>query len=302
MAYYNGQVSNYSQLANVLISACVDNGFTHNDSVIQKNGIFLLVSPSGTSLDFIARTSESAGAIPNILQIRNLSASGIPALTFPIDYEIFIFEHEVYLIVNYAIECYQYVAFGKSTIDFTASSGTGMYISASLTNESTNFNGISINNQLLQNSQSAASPAFNWSAVSYSTSASLQKNFWLHSNLDNHGWYPVNGTGATSDTRVGAGAVIDILNTLPSAWSGESVLVPIYCFKKRASSKVSLTADLQHARYIRIDNYEPKQIISLGSDRWKVFPFFRKNTAVRNGGSVIAHSGTYGWAIRYDGP
>ena len=60
--------------------------------------------------------------------------------------------------------------------------------------------------------------------------------------------------------------------------------------------------DLAHCRFLRIDNYQPGDIIPLGPDRWKVAPWYRKNTAQRDGGSNIQHTGTFGWAIRYDGP
>ena len=67
-------------------------------------------------------------------------------------------------------------------------------------------------------------------------------------------------------------------------------------------NKVRLVLEVRNARYMRIGNNDPEQVITLGPDRWKVFPFLRKNASVPDGGSVIDHSGTFGWAIRYDGP
>ena len=95
---------------------------------------------------------------------------------------------------------------------------------------------------------------------------------------------------------------VPLISRAASAWSSETILIPISCFKVQASSKVSLICDLQDSRYIRLNNYEPGQIITLGNDRWVVYPFYKKNTATPDGGVGIDHSGTFGWAIRYDGP
>ena len=88
----------------------------------------------------------------------------------------------------------------------------------------------------------------------------------------------------------------------PSAWNGESVLVPIQVITSRPSNLWSLVGELTHARYVRLDNLEPGQLITLGPDRWKVYPFYRKDATARDGGDGIDHTGTLGWAIRYDGP
>lgn len=45
--------------------------------------------------------------------------------------------------------------------------------------------------------------------------------------------------------------------------------------------------------------------MTYGTDRWKIYPFHRKNAAVRNGVSWSTgadHSGTFAYAIRYTGP
>jgi len=60
--------------------------------------------------------------------------------------------------------------------------------------------------------------------------------------------------------------------------------------------------DLQNARTLRVDNYDPGQIITLGDDQWRIYPFYRKNADQRDGTTSSGgdHSGTMGWAIRYD--
>jgi len=82
------------------------------------------------------------------------------------------------------------------------------------------------------------------------------------------------------------------------------VLLPIRAYKIRPSSKVSLIGDLENARYMRIDNYAPGEVFNLGAERWKALPWHQKNAtpAGRSGGDGLTHTGTLGWAIRYEGP
>lgn len=88
----------------------------------------------------------------------------------------------------------------------------------------------------------------------------------------------------------------------PSVWNSEAVLLPIKAFIGRPSAKTSLGADMEFARRLRIDNLTPGDILVLGSDKWKIYPWYRKDVANRNGGIYANHSGTFGWAIRYQGP
>ena len=95
-----------------------------------------------------------------------------------------------------------------------------------------------------------------------------------------------------------------LVSLLPNGWNSEAVLIPIRAYKQRFESKISITADLVHARYTRVDNYAPGEIIAIGGQRWKIFPWYRKDSTARQGtgGWRGAHSGTLGWAIRYEGP
>lgn len=94
-----------------------------------------------------------------------------------------------------------------------------------------------------------------------------------------------------------------MLSMLPSLWNSESVLLPIQAMVPRPSNRYSTVIDCAHARYMRIDNHAPFEILTIGSEQWMVMPWLRKNSAVRNGGiaatAADVHSGTLGWAVRY---
>ncbi len=99
-----------------------------------------------------------------------------------------------------------------------------------------------------------------------------------------------------------AHAIQPLTAVLPNAWNSAAALLPVQVWLPRADNKVSMVVDMVHIRYVRVDNHAPGEVITIGSDRWKVFPFYRKNVAVRDAGSSVDHTGTFGFAVRYDGP
>lgn len=88
---------------------------------------------------------------------------------------------------------------------------------------------------------------------------------------------------------------------MPTVHFADSPLLPYNIYLERPENKLSLICQLQHARFVRIDNYEPEQIITLGHERWIIFTFCQKDAQNRNGSSGGWGTGTFGWAIRYEG-
>lgn len=90
----------------------------------------------------------------------------------------------------------------------------------------------------------------------------------------------------------------------PNAWNNEAHLIRLQILTPRLEFKSSLVGEIRHARFIRNDFLDDGTVVTLGPDRWKVYPAYRKNAAVRNGPGPAGdtHSGTCAIAIRYDGP
>jgi hypothetical protein len=93
----------------------------------------------------------------------------------------------------------------------------------------------------------------------------------------------------------------------PNTWNGESVLVPIHAMMHRASSTISRLGTVHGLRLMRMDNYEPGDIITLGPDRWMVLPIFRRNASQPlgdNPGFEVndGHTGQFAFAVKYEGP
>ena len=129
---------------------------------------------------------------------------------------------------------------------------------------------------------------------------------FVHTGLDSTPWRSPNSDGAGPTGYRGAGTKVgSLLMQLPSLFNSANVLLPIKPVAVRSSGGVTIIANPKNARYLRVDNVSPGEVISFGADKWKCFPFFKKDTAQRNGDpstSGAAHSGTFGYAVRYDGP
>lgn len=300
MGYYNGTANDIAAVRSALVNACTLEGWAWNSSteMLSKGAMFLRLQVVSNDLTLLARTSAASGDAPGVVRMGPIGGNVVqPALTFPVAYEIFVFSDEIFMVINYSIDCYQWCAFGRSTV--AGLPGTGMWVGATKGDGSYNgTNGVNIF-AATGGTSFQVCPALSWATIG-GDDGYTDNNFWLHSNLDSQGWWLTQTLSGS--VPVGIAASAPLIGLLPSAWNSEAVLLPIRFYKVRPSSKISLTGDVENARYTRVDNYAPGEIITLGADRWKVYPWYRKNTSGRNGGNGITHSGTFGWAIRYEGP
>lgn len=333
MPYYTGQANSHAELVTALQAACVAEGWTLTGNILSKGAAFVKVeaiagdSNLPASLMLTGGTGESAGALVQPSAVTPRMGRGhknAAADAWPMVYHIHIHTNpdEVYFVANWSLDFYRWLAFGVSDVPGLA--GTGLWITA--------------NAQYQYNTGYGDSPT----SYSYTMGAdyggvgpgyySYYRNagpFWLTiSNYNNGavsavakyyqdqihtGLNAVSGANGwagvpTSSGEYSVGRTMAIkhcrphMARLPNAWNSETVLLPIQVYEWTSASKCQMVLDVRHARYLRIDNYQPGDIITLGAERWKVYPFWRKNLTERDGGSNKEHTGTFGWAIRYDGP
>lgn len=317
MPYVSGTVTSLPDLLQALKDACTAHGWTLNGNVLSKGTNFVQVVMAdgapfagGTSfLSVLGGTGIDGG--------NNLTGAGTapcyigqvgstPAPTSPIAYGVHIntSPDEVYLIANYATDYYAWAAFGQSPA--AGIPGTGNWYGATISNRP-RLNGncnASIGPtgaDFLGNVDRPTCPALFWGDIA---SAEAYRNSFIHHGYDT-GWSGIGGIAQNTSAGAPANAAGQLqprVGRQPNAWNGEAVLLPIQPSVARGSGWRAIVGDLAHARYLRIDNYAPGDIITLGSDRWMVYPWFRKLAASRDGGISVNHSGTFGWAVRYEGP
>lgn len=303
MAYYTGSANDMEALRQALFSACTQNGYALRGNVLVKGDVIVDVQVASGYLRLTGGTGVAAnnsltGACPAYAQ---LGPNATFALQWPVRYEILVHANpdEVYLIANYSVDKYQYCAFGKSSI--VGLPGTGCWYAASLNQtNSTSFQFYETGSTVYY----CTAPGLFWRTLSGTYGAAYSESF-VHTGLDGTEW----ATGASDglSKASAADATVPLLSRQPNAWNSEAVLLPIQPMVYRPQNKLSVVADLGHARYVRNDNHDPAQIVTIGQDRWRIYPFFRKNSASRSrcdttSNPLNAHTGTYAIAIRYDGP
>ncbi|RHW21879.1 hypothetical protein [Pseudomonas jilinensis] len=293
MGFYSGSANDMAAVRAAFVDACVTEGWAWNGSneMLSKGSMFLRLQIVSGYLTLLGRTSAGAGDAPSIVRMGQMGT----AITWPVEYMFFIFDAEVYCVIRFGVDFYLWCAFGQSTV--AGLPGTGMWVAASV-------HALAGNDPAMQPTGGPAAsffygcPGIFWrDNVGGNATAN---DYWVHSNLDGQGWWSGQSLGAPP---VGIRPAVPLPGLLPNNWNSEAVLLPIRAYKVRPSNRLSITVDLEHARYTRVDNYAPGEVIQIGGDRWMVLPFYRKNSAARDGSSVPApHTGTLGWAVRYEGP
>lgn len=307
MAYYSGTAASLTALRTALLTHAQADGWVLTGDVLSKAGVYFQIQETATNITCLGCESNAvANPAPNVVSIGRIyqrTSYTTREISFPCNYEVFGFTQELYLVANYDVDSYQWMAFGKSSVpgllgqggwccatigDFlVSSSGNGPIEISSLGGGTSSF-GI----------YTSTGAAF-WRDVSSASASAHSMNSWVNHGLDGHGW---TYNGSAFDGTIGIRHATVLLNLQPSVWNSEATLLPLRCYKERPSYKASLIADLANARHLRIDNLAPGDILTLGSDQWRVFPWYRMDATSRNGGTGVNHSGTFGWAIRYEGP
>jgi len=308
MAYYTGIVNNFSDLRTVFINHLSSHGWSWNSGSeeISKGAIIVHLTVGPRDLYASGRaTPGSATGGSSQCRIGRYSHTNDFDIVWPAQYSLFVFDSpdEVYLIVRHSIDAHQWLAFGKSVFDLP---GTGTWLGASgAENPGTvvslylNYTGITSGGANVPTGPALFATAEN----SSSDTLQYSNNYVHHQFSDAAGPWRLWGRYSSGSTWNAVGWR-SLLQQQPNAWNSEAILLPLRAWCARSEFKVSCVADLRNARHIRIDYYEPGQILTLGNDRWMVFPWYRKNANGdgSGGSSLTAHTGTLGWAIRYDGP
>ena len=302
MAYYSGTASSLADLRTALLTHAVADGWVLTGDVLSKAGVYFQIQVTATNITCLGCESNAvanpAPAVTMMGRIFFRSGYTTREMSFPCTYEVFGFAQELYLVANYDVDTYQWMAFGKSTVPGLPGQGGwfGSMVGAAVPGNLYTVFPISISSTTgAQDSfPDPTSAALFWSTYAESVS---ERNCWVNHGLDAHGW---TYNGSSSSTPIGIRHIASLIRMQPSSWNSESTLLPLRCLKERPSFKSSMVVDLENARLIRVDNFAPGDILTLGSDNWKVFPWYRKDITARDGGSSINHTGTFGWAIRYE--
>lgn len=325
MAFVAGSANTVNEVLSALQNACTANGWALSSGILSKGDCYAKPFINDGTIALIAGTGQSGTTVTNTPVVVANSAyvpgypnlwtslSGIDnAIAYPLTYSIHIMENpnEVYLFINHSVDNWSYIAFGQSPIADLP--GTGIW-----------YGGTGIGKNIVPSSNISNTGAnghlscalFSYVAQGGTSGNSMQtiKCFFHHSINDLPSEWSgagVNGVG-TPDTISWAGmpsqanatlTLMPLMTREPSVWNSGAALHPIQPSIIRPDNRRSVVGNLSNARYARIDNIDPGQIVTIGNEKWRFYPWLKKNIADRNAtGADKSHSGTYAIAIRYDG-
>ena len=299
MAYYTGSVNSYAELQTALVNACTANGWALNSGILSKGRAFIKPSVSATNgigLVIEGGTGQSGASLinpsPQAARLGQPYANNYwPSVTWPAQYHIHlgISPDEVYVVMNTNVTDFYWLAFGLSSVPMA---GTGLWMAASSPRLQASTYGAAMNETGGTQSQSYGCPVIFWASSPYD----VNYNSIAVQSAANGSW-PMH-------TSVGITSLRPLIERYELVWNKAAVLLPAREYVTAPENKRQLLIDAAHARLVRLGSLEPGQILQLGPDRWRVYPFLRKNTASPNSAAsnAMSHSGTFGWALRYDGP
>lgn len=311
MAYYTGTVNSFADLKAVIEGAAIDTGWALVSGILSKYGHFIQLA-TGTNggypfLSIKAATSQSGGALSGqVATGAKMYSSKNMVLAWPGEYFIHAFDREFYCFLKSNVDLYQTLTFGVS--DMPGIGGTGGWYGS--------MAGIGRNQNSSQNRDHLFGLQTGYeeimaSRIIYNDLGSLGSPFWasritgedriseINIGLEINGW-------VFSGNR-GISAVAGLLTAAPSLLNNGHILLPVKNIVTRSAGGVTTVLQHKHLRWMRNDLIENEEIIEYGADRWKCYPVLRKNLETRNGytssgGVGFTHSGTFGYAVRYDGP
>ena len=308
MAYQTGTAATFAALKNTIETFLAANGWTLTSDVLSKGALYFKLVDATYDLQLQAGTGQASSALTGQCSaaVKMMDFTNAP-ITWPLTYELHALTgpDEVYVTVNYNVDKYQHLHFGVSNLPNIGGTGAwfGGSFNSTVVRTSTQCRAYLLNGS--GNGNTVGAQCFDGLGMGYffSTGSGDKQSSFLHCGLEGAGWKT--GYAGTAGDLLGPHHTAALLYALPSASNQATVLLPIDAVLARASNGQTTAASLAHARYCRLDNVVAGQVITYGSDQWKLYPLYSRNDAQRDGvtwATGAQHSGTFGVAIRYTGP
>lgn len=309
MAYQTGVVTTASDLATTIKNFAVAQGWTLTGDVVSKNGCYVeLTTPSSSELK--VQGAKNGNFVAPDLCPRN---SRIFLTNWPTSaiYHLMSFDNPetIWCTINFGTIYYMHIGFGN--VQKYGDWAGGMWFHAQHTTSNKDLGCMTGINGYARPfySNTPNNCALFWSQLDNSiiSSASNNKCSFLHCELRGEIWPAMGAINDASDYNIiHCPTIIGPLQKCnPNAFNGQTVLTPFQLFLQGTDGHMMPIGHVEHLRFVKLTNYNPGDIIQLGPDRWKLYPWFKLDTANPNGISYssddLATTGVLGVAVRYDG-
>lgn len=302
MAYYTGLVNSFADLKAVIEGAAVDSGWAIVDGILSKDAVFiqLIADASGgmNQLRLIGGTGRSGGSLVGAPSVGSKIADHVKdPIAWPATYHVFAFFDEIYCVVNHSVEMYKTLGFGIS--DIPGIGGTGGWFFAQLRGNAANTSDNSFRMTIINGDAGSlyTQDYYSFRSIPWSGQAG-DSAAQVHCALNGAGW--VAPKNAMSYMKA-------LLTALPSPLNSAHILLPLKAVVPMPAGGLTIAVQHKNLRFMRVDNILPGDVISYGGEKWKCFPWMKRDVVKRYGVDsynepTVISSGTFGFAVRYEGP
>ena len=251
----------------------------------------------------------------------------VPTSEFPVTYHLFAFNipDQIFCMVEHGAGYHTWFCFGnvlKSSSLYTGGNFLAASYSSFAVNQSRGFTPRDVG--FIYGSPNTRPGYGGFFNGGRSASTSSGMNSFIYSSIDSLGWNPTKVNDSYPYNSVSASPkVCHLIHRQPNEWNSQTVLLSLDVIQPTATTYMDL-GSFNNFRLLRNDFLSDGEIITIGSDKWKTFPICRKDVTYRSGfndceyysalyaadhpnviNSPAYHgprNGTFGFAIKYDGP
>lgn len=323
MAYQTGTVTTPSALKSVIEAFAVANGWTNSSGVLHHaSGSGFYQMTANDTADALGHIGIDVAAALAANMTTTLCPQDLRYIytdetewntNVPATYHLFAFNDggsnpQIFGSVNYNVLKWQHFSFGESVKYLTYTGGAYFYGGCGIESRSAfSANGHYLN--ALWSGYSSGSTGY-YDRGSAPFWGCHQRSLWdsswvkrraafLHAEIDGYQWP---GANEKDGLYFEMGPTYNPMHTrMPANWSGHTQLLPWLLTMLRADGRYTTLGHIPNLFHTRNDYLDPGEIITIGSTKYKVMPWYVKDTAVRDGGTNN-NSGTWACAITYDGP
>lgn len=121
---------------------------------------------------------------------------------------------------------------------------------------------------------------------------------YLHAETGGRTWFEYSDGGGLATGQSLYYPRVESLNP----WNNGMNLVPWYLFGTNTSGNLIVLGEIPQIRFCRMRHYNIGDVVTIGADKWKLYPVLLKNAASPDTLPSRFDSGDYGIAVAYDGP
>lgn len=316
MTYQTGTVANLSALKTTIETFCTSNGWTKSGNVLHRGTVYWeLVYQTATQVNlrlWCGDGIDGSNLLTNSQKVGKMVDKNFNiSLGNPFTYHFFMTpdQNNFFCIVNYQTDYIKHLCVG-SLVKYGDWTG-GEYYSIAEPDENI-WAGTGTTQAFDFASQ--ATPVFrlqgNWNPCPFfpnpiSTSGRGGGSV-LRCNID--GWtfrsnsHYFNTVGNDEEMVSAHLTTYRLIHAAFNPWNQEAILVPYFLHALRGSNDLSIIGKIDQIRVTRNDNYNIGDIVTLGSDQWMIFPFYKRGFTYPIGRSYlqgVSDTGTLAYAVRY---